>query len=237
MLNHKLTLRALFAFTLLLCIEHHSVAQTKHTILIPSEGFKFDKKLSAVHEPSKSAISAYNIAIQELKNYLDRECRAKLNPKIDSLFRKEMKTITEGTPYVLVVDFDYKECEIVAFRPDKGTGSIIKPGQTIFHIMLQPEIKLEPIIKPDDPSTYESSLLSTYINDEGKWVAIGPYLESDGYATEERAIGSLFFGTNDYKYVSKKGRYKIYTLNKLPHKSMIDVRFFLKQAGITDLPK
>jgi hypothetical protein len=73
-----------------------------------------------------------------------------LNPIIENNLKAEMKQLEEEKPYVLIVD--YNNCKFISLLPDNGFGEIIDPTWTVYHIRLQQQIPVEPIIQKDDNS-------------------------------------------------------------------------------------
>lgn len=81
------------------------------------------------------------------------------------------------------------------------------------------------------------SLLATYQDKIGQWIAIGPYMTTDGFATEQEAIESLFYTNADLRLVNDKGKYKIYELNLEAEHDARDVREILKKLGAQNVPE
>lgn len=97
---------------------------------------------------------------------------------------------------------------------------------------------------PSTPSTPLSGsktanpkpLLATYRNDKDQWVAIGPYMTTDGFDTEEQAINSLFYAKADLTPLTESGKYRIYILNVKVEHDARDVRKILTSLGVENIP-
>jgi hypothetical protein len=234
--NKKLFKCILIVIIGMTCVWNFSIAQNHYTISVPSQ----DYSLKANKLGTDPDVLVLVNEIAKYKNLATSiDCVKKMNLIMEDSIRNQMKKITVETPYILAVNWN--SCQFISLRKDNDKdnryGSYEDKSTTYYRINLYPIIPTEPVIKPDDPSTYSSSLLATYLTNEGQWVAMGPFLVSDPYSTEDQAIGSLSFTPSEYKFISKQGNYKIYTLNKQPHLPLLDVRFLLKQVGITNLPK
>lgn len=221
------------------CISNFSIAQKYYTISVPSRDYSLEAKKTA-EDPNSLKVLELITEIAKYKNlYTSIQCVEKMNLILEDSIKNEMRKVSVETPYILAIDWN--SCKFISLRKDNDKdnkyGSYEDNRTTYYRINLYPIITTEPVIKPDYPATYNSSLLATYITNEGQWKAIGPYLISEPYSSEKEAIGSLFFDETDYKFISQQGKYKIYTLNKVANHPFVDVRFILKQAGVTNLPK
>lgn len=211
--------------------------QKKYTINVPT---------SQYNSVSASAdLSSIEDLVNEIGKYANLyasiNCLEKLNPLIGDALQKEMSRITGESPYILTVD--YNSCEFHSLLPDKGTGGIFSPSSTVYYIKLYPKIatepviKTEPVVKRDPASSGKKPLLATYRDGNGSWIAMGPYMTSDPYATEQQAIGSLFYGENDLRFICERGNYKIYSLNETMKYDGRDIRSALKQLGVDNIPE
>lgn len=79
-------------------------------------------------------------------------------------------------------------------------------------------------------------LLATYKNEKDQWVAIGPYMTTDGFDTEEQAINSLFYAKADLSPLTENGKYRIYILNVKVEHDARDVRSILTGFGVENIP-
>ena len=91
--------------------------------------------------------------------------------------------------------------------------------------------------KKDESSAKKKPLLATYKDDNGKWIAMGPYMTTDAYETENQALGSLFYSESDLTFICQRGKFKIYALNGKVEHDARDIRLELKALGIYDIPE
>jgi hypothetical protein len=91
--------------------------------------------------------------------------------------------------------------------------------------------------KKDESSAQKKLLLATYKDDNGKWIAMGPYMTTDPYETENQALGSLFYSESDFTFICQRGKFKIYALNGKVEHDARDIRLELKALGIYDIPE
>lgn len=208
-----------------------SEAQTEFKVTVPAKNY------SAI--TVSSDLSGIEDLINEFNKYSNLYnsilCLDTLNPEIKKQLEKEMAKINNGTAYTLTVD--YISCKFISLLPDNGAGLISHPDWTTYYISLYQKIPIEPVIKSDEKDDSKTPLLATYLDDSGKWIAMGPYLTSDAFNTENEAIGSLFYSSSDMRFLCQKGKFKIYALNMKVDHYYIDVRNALKQLGITDIPE
>ena len=87
-----------------------------------------------------------------------------------------------------------------------------------------------------DSSSSGDNLLATYINENGQWVAIGPYMSTGGFDTEQQAINSLFYTNADLTLLADRGKYTIYKLNVPVLHGGRDVRSILTALGVLNIP-
>ncbi len=85
-------------------------------------------------------------------------------------------------------------------------------------------------------SAIEGPLLATYQDNVGQWIAIGPYMTTQGFATQEQAINSLFYSKEDLTLLTDKGKYTIYKLNVKVEHGGRDVRSILTGLGVLNIP-
>jgi hypothetical protein len=166
--------------------------------------------------------------------YASIQCLEKMNPIIEAALQKEMKKITAESPYILTVD--YNTCQFYSLIPDKGTGGIFAPTSTVYYIKLYPKIDTKAPAVNNPANVGKKALLATYPDANGNWIAMGPYMTSDPYASEKQAIGSLFYGDGDLNFICERGKYRIYSLNEALKYDGLDVRQALKQMGIDNIP-
>lgn len=86
-------------------------------------------------------------------------------------------------------------------------------------------------------SNGKKPILATYKDDNGKWIAMGPYMTTDPYDTENQALGSLFYSDSDLTFLCQRGKFKIYNLNGKVEHDARDIRSALKLLGINDIPE
>jgi hypothetical protein len=91
--------------------------------------------------------------------------------------------------------------------------------------------------KKDESSAQKKLLLATYKDDNGKWIAMGPYMTTDPYETENQALGSLFYSESDLTFICQRGKFKIYALKGKVEHDARDIRLELKALGIYDIPE
>jgi|GEM_PF-4968321 len=205
-------------------------SQKEHTIIIPSgqsAGASASMDLSGI-EDLVSEIGKY------ANLYASIQCLEKMNPIIEAALQKEMKKITAESPYILTVD--YNTCQFYSLIPDKGTGGIFAPTSTVYYIKLYPKIDTKAPAVNNPANVGKKALLATYPDANGNWIAMGPYMTSDPYASEKQAIGSLFYGDGDLNFICERGKYRIYSLNEALKYDGLDVRQALKQMGIDNIP-
>ena len=246
--------------SIILCI--NLFAQKEYTISIPTENYSIENKKTTVTPNSQKSLGLIKEVIHYVNLYSSISCMEKLNPILEDALKKEMKKITEETAYILTINYD--ECIFLKLYPDNrhkdlvGTPCIVKNntipdnGQkdlwdaytTIYHITLYPDITLHPdfpsstVIKKDENSASKRPLLATYLDDNGKWIAMGPYTHSDSCPTEKKALDELFYGgTGQLTLLCKRGKYNIYVINGKTDNILIDVRYTLNMLGVNDLPE
>lgn len=209
-------------------------SQREFNISIPTEHYNSIARASTQSPNSQKAFALIQEIVKAAKQIQQNYCFQSLNPEIEKRLNEEMKGLEKGTPYTLTVD--YEACKFISLLPDRGTGEISKSSWTIYHILLTQLIHLEPVIKKDVNTVNDSPLLATFKNDKGQWLAMGPYMTTDEYSTEQQAIGSLFYSDADITFLCERGKFRIYKLNiKVEHQAR-DIRYALKQAGIDDIP-
>ena len=208
----------------------------EYTILIPSK---------IINQSSQSGCDPSDlieVASEFLKLHASIACVQKINPKLDSCIKVEMRKIKTEKQYILAVD--YIDCKFISLFPDEGSELFKSPKWTIYHITLYPDITLHPnfpsstIIKKDENSASKRPLLATYLDDNGKWIAMGPYTHSDSYPTEKQSLDELFYGeTGQLTLLCKRGKYNIYVINGKTNNIRVDVRYALKMLGVNDIPE
>ena len=82
----------------------------------------------------------------------------------------------------------------------------------------------------------DKKLLATY-KEDGKWIAMGPYMTTEGFPSEKEALESLFYTESDITFLCQREKYKIYTLNEKVKHDARDIRAYLKSIGINDIPE
>lgn len=212
---------------LLLFLRIHS--QQKYTISVPTEHYQ---STSAKKVPN--VIKIVELIENQAKLWASIECLEKVNPAIQDALNKEMSNIKEESPYILTVD--YNSCEFQSLIPDKGTGGIFAPTSTVYYIKLYPKIDTKAPAVNNPANVGKKALLATYPDANGNWIAMGPYMTSDPYATEKQAIDSLFYSTDDLHFIGERGKFRIYSLNEALKYDGLDVRQALKQMGIDNIP-
>ncbi len=209
--------------------------------VLSQKGYVISVSTSRMTHSSNTSIGEPDIQhmVDEIVKYAKiiqkSNCAQRLQPEIDKQLRAEMKKISEGTPYLLTVD--YEDCKFVSLVPDRGSGAIGDKNATLYRITLYQEIEREPVVKPDPDGIKKFPILATYINEKGKWIAISPYEMSEGYETEERAIGALFYTAGELSFLKNSGKFRVYKFNKPQENIRIDVRGIIKQLGATDIPE
>lgn len=214
-------------------------AQTRFTISVPTAQY------TSIAAPGATDALDIQHLIDEFskyaKIYKKSICTETLDPLITMHLKAEMGKIKEGTPYLLAVD--YENCKFISLLPDKGTGGISSAGQTIYRITLYQDITSHPdfpgtsIINKDENTASKKPILATYQDENGKWIAMGPYMTTDPYATENQAIGSLFYADSDLTFLCQRSKYKIYLLKGKVEHDARDIRGALKLLGISDIPE
>lgn len=218
---------------------YQTAAQSRFTISVPTVQYTSISPLGAA-----DALDVQHL-IDEFakyaKIYKKSICTETLDPLIAMHLKTEMGKIKEGTAYLLAVD--YENCKFISLLPDKGTGSISSSGHTIYRITLYQDITLHPdfpataIMKKDESSTPKKPILATYRDENGKWVAMGPYMTTDPYDSENQALGALFYADADLTFLCQRGKFKIYLLKEKVEHDARDIRAALKLLGINDIPE
>lgn len=237
--NNILYVKHLILLFALIGNPYQTKAQTRYTISVPTARYTSISPLGAT-----DALDIQHL-IDEFtkyaKIYKKNICVKTLDPEISTHLKAEMKKIKEGTPYLLAVD--YENCKFISLLPDKGTGGIASANHTIYRIMLYQDITSHSdfpsaiTMKKDENSANKRPLLATYQDDKGKWIAMGPYMTTDPYGTENQALGSLYYADSDLTFLCQRGKFKIYALKgKVEHDSR-DIRSALKALGINDIPE
>lgn len=205
-------------------------SQKEHIISVPTEHYQ---KISAPGNVPN--IKRLMEQIGHYANlYTSIQCLEKMNPVIEAALQKEMSRITEESPYILTVD--YNSCQFYSLLPDKGAGGIFAPTSTVYYIKLYPKIDTKAPAVNNPANVGKKALLATYPDANGNWIAMGPYMTSDPYASEKQAISSLFYGDGDIHFIGERGKYRIYSLNEALKYDGLDVRQALKQMGIDNIP-
>lgn len=205
-------------------------SQKKYTISVPTKQYN-----SVSTTPDFSSIEDLISEVGKYANlYASINCLEKMNPLIEDALKKEMSRITEESPYILTVD--YNSCEFHSLLPDKGTGGIFSPSSTVYYIKLYPKIDTKAPAVNNPANVGKKALLATYPDANGNWIAMGPYMTSDPYASEKQAIDSLFYSDNDLRFICERGKYRIYSLNEALKYDGLDVRQALKQLGVDNIP-
>lgn len=231
----KLISKRVRIFSIIILLFTHSFniyGQKKYMISVPTRNY------SSISQPGATDALDVQALIDEVTKYaklIKRNiCATTLDPEIERQLKLTMKKITNESPYILTVD--YEECKFISLVPDKGTGAIGHPNFTTYYIKLYEEIKRDPVIKAKI-DTISKPLLVTYKTENSKWIAWGPYMQTDEFQTESLAIESLFYDVADYSFCCQRGKYKIYKLNSKVEHSATNIRFALEQLGINDIPK
>lgn len=167
------------------------------------------------------------------------DCHKTLDYEANLLLR-EVRQKKDNLNYSLVVDWEM--CKIISLEPDLGSSKNHKPSYMVYHINLTPDsplvkTKAAPIAKSDAPPGIKRPLLVTRINNYGEWVATGPYGSSQPYNTETEALTELFFNSpGAVTFLCKRDYFNIYVINSKVDNVRLDVRGFLKELGIKDIP-
>ena len=228
--------------TLLLALIGNSFqtkAQNRYTINVPIAHY------TSISQPAATDALDIQHLIDEItkyaKIYKKNICIETLDSEISQHLRTEMKRIKEGTAYTLAVD--YEACKFISLLPDKGSGEISSKNWTVYHITLYQDIISHPdfpstsITKKNEKSSSKTPIVATFIDENGQWIAMGPYMTTDGYPSEKQAIGSLFYSDSDLKFLCEKGKFRIYAFKgKVEHDSR-DIRAALKLLGIDNIPE
>jgi hypothetical protein len=216
-----------------------SWAQKQYTIRVPTYNYILEAKKTGKDPNSLKVLKLIN-EIAKYKNLSSSiDCMEKINPILEDTLKSKMKKIKEETPYILAINWN--TCEFISLRKDNNKdnlyGSFEDKTTTIYRINLYPELPTEPIIKKDVVSASKKPLLATYQNEKGDWVAMGPYMTTDGFATENQAIGSLFYSNSDLRFLGERGKFKIYELTIEVKHDARDIRYALKQLGVNEIPE
>ncbi len=229
----KHTILLTFSISCVLLLKSQN-PQREFTVSIPTEKYNDIARSTTQSPNSQKVFALMQEIVKAAKQIQQYYCFQTLNPEIEKQIKEVMKDLDKGTPYILTVDYD--ACKFISLVPDHGTGEISHKSWTIYHILLTQEIRLEPVIKKEENTGNTAPLLATFKNDNGQWIAMGPYMTTDEFASEQQAIGSLFYADTDLTFLCERGKFRIYKLNvKIEHQAN-DIRYALKQFGINDIP-
>ena len=202
-------------------------AQNAFEILIPVDR---SSKLTQLSETGNilEQLEAHARSIKKEK------CFEQIKSDIKAELNHEVFYIHNGTPYKLLVD--YGVCKFVSLEADLGLSSNASTGAMAYTIETYEEvISAETKAKNTVDLTPRHALLATY-QENGKWVAIGPYNTTDEpFTTEQEAISRLFYKAADMKFLCKAGKYRVYALNMPLEYDARDVKKLIEQDGI-DFP-
>jgi len=167
------------------------------------------------------------------------DCHKKLDYEANLLLR-EVRQKKDNLNYSLVVDWEM--CKIISLESDSGSSKNHKPSFMVYHINLTPnsplvKTKAKPIVKSEAPPGIKRPLLVTRTNNYGEWVATGPYGSSQPYNSETEALTELFYNSpGAVTFLCERNNYKIYVINSKVDNVRLDVRRFLIELGIQDIP-
>lgn len=85
--------------------------------------------------------------------------------------------------------------------------------------------------------TVKTQLFATYKNENGQWVAMGPYNSSKAYPTEKQAMAELLYAPPVLVFLCERGKYNIYKINEKTENVRKNVRDALTQLGVKDIPE
>jgi len=216
-------------------------AQKEYTISITTEKQTTKQKETSLKSNEQKGFELLQQVIHYVNLHASITCLEKLNPILEDTLKKEMRKIKEETAYILAINYD--ACRFMKLYPDNGKKDLWDNYTTVYHITLYPDITLHPdfpsasTTKKDESSAQKKPLLATYKDDNGKWIAMGPYMTTDPYETENQALGSLFYSDSDLTFICQRGKFKIYSLNGKVEHDARDIRSALKVLGINDIPE
>lgn len=215
---------------MLCCLIYMAVAahaQNEFEILIPLDR---NSKLTQLTETGNilEQLEAHARSIKKEK------CFEQIKSDIKSELSHQIFYIHNGTPYKLLID--YGLCKLVSLEADLGLSSNASTGAVIYTIETYEEvISAETKANNTVDLTPRHALLATY-QENGKWVAVGPYNTTDEpFTTEQEAISRLFYKAADMKFLCRAGKYRVYALNMPLEYDARDVRKLIEQDGI-DFP-
>ncbi len=161
-------------------------------------------------------------------------CFEQIKSDIKEELNHEVFYIHNSTPYKLLID--YGVCKLVSLEADLGLSTNASTGAMTYTIETYEEvISAETKAKNTVDLTPRHALLATY-QENGKWVAVGPYNTTDEpFATEQEAIARLFYKAADMKLLCKAGKYQVYALNMPLEYDARDVKKLIEQDGV-DFP-
>ena len=168
--------------------------------------------------------------------------------RLDSIAEKMLYDVRKkknNLDYILVVDWE--ACKIISLEPYSTNKKNYKESYIKYHISLtsdRPKLetkgekdKIE--TKIESNSNTKRFLVVTRQHHNGDWTAYGPYGPSfEVHKTEQSALGELYYDQNNTTFIcTRKNYYKIYAIkDKMSGEIRFDVREFLKNLGITDVP-
>ena len=215
---------------MLCCLIYMAVAahaQNEFEILIPLDR---NSKLTQLTETGNilEQLEAHARSIKKEK------CFEQIKSDIKSELSHQIFYIHNGTPYKLLID--YGLCKLVSLEADLGLSNNASTGAMAYTIETYEEvISAETKANNTVDLTPRHALLATY-QENGKWVAVGPYNTTDEpFTTEQEAISRLFYKAADMKFLCRAGKYRVYALNMPLEYDARDVRKLIEQDGI-DFP-
>lgn len=160
-------------------------------------------------------------------------CFDKIKYDIKERLNNEVFFIHNGTPYKLLID--YGACTLVSLEADLGLSSKSSSSATTYTIETYQDVLSATTKAAAIDLTPRHALLATY-QENGKWVAIGPYNTTDEpFTSEQEAIKRLFYGAADMSFLCKAGKYRVYALNRPLEHDARDVKKLIEQDGV-DFP-
>jgi hypothetical protein len=157
-------------------------------------------------------------------------CYETVKSSLKEMLNREVFFLNNGTPYKLIID--YNNCRVVSLEANLGVESNFSSSLLIYEIQTyEEELSATGMVKNEVDYTPRHALLATY-QENGKWIAIGPYITTDEFfSTEQDAIARLHYRASEMKFICMAGKFRIYGLNKPLEYDARDVRKIVEQYG------
>lgn len=157
-------------------------------------------------------------------------CFETIKSSLKESLNREVFFLQNGISYRLILD--YNTCSVVSLEAKPGGETNSSGSLFTYEIQTyEEEISATGNVQKQVDYTPRHAILATY-QDNGKWVAIGPYITTDElFSTEQDAIARLHYSVSEMKFICMAGKFRIYGLNKPLEYDARDVRKIVEQYG------